>query len=240
MFRLPTVINVVEPGEVRSMQMLQKIPRTFIRQQKISKRTYHAFFLPLILKNVRLSLALNSHPHADHQGSAGSLRFLHSGTQLHKAHHLRSETLLSMSSSCPTPLARSTSKTSTSRISSSPTLHVTEPCSISIEEFHRLSDAFIDTLVLKLEALQEEREEVDVEYSAGVLNLLFPPVGTYVLNKQPPNKQIWLSSPVSGPKRYDWVEATSSKKGGKWVYLRDGSTLDRLLVEEIGISSEDD
>lgn len=26
-----------------------------------------------------------------------------------------------------------------------------------------------------------------------------------MLNKQPPNRQIWLSSPVSGPKRFDWV-----------------------------------
>uniref|UniRef100_A0A914RUA2 Frataxin n=1 Tax=Parascaris equorum TaxID=6256 RepID=A0A914RUA2_PAREQ len=25
--------------------------------------------------------------------------------------------------------------------------------------------------------------------------------GTYVINKQTPNRQIWLSSPISGPKR---------------------------------------
>ncbi|EGT54939.1 hypothetical protein CAEBREN_28735, partial [Caenorhabditis brenneri] len=31
-------------------------------------------------------------------------------------------------------------------------------------------------------------------------------VGTYVINKQSPNKQIWLSSPMSGPKRYDLEE----------------------------------
>ena len=29
-------------------------------------------------------------------------------------------------------------------------------------------------------------------------------LGTYVINKQSPNRQIWLSSPVSGPKRYDF------------------------------------
>ena len=40
-----------------------------------------------------------------------------------------------------------------------------------------------------------------------------PPKGTYVLNKQPPNKQIWLSSPVSGPKRYDWVDLAASSGG---------------------------
>lgn len=65
--------------------------------------------------------------------------------------------------------------------------------------------------------------------------------GTYVLNKQPPNKQIWLSSPVSGPKRYDWVlcsEGQDQKEGsgfGDWVYLRDGTSLTNLLKKEIGV-----
>jgi frataxin len=67
------------------------------------------------------------------------------------------------------------------------------------------------------------------------------PKGQYVINKQPPNKQIWLSSPVSGPKRYDWVlfgEGMDQKEGsgtGEWVYLRDGSKLTELLRKEIGV-----
>jgi frataxin len=82
---------------------------------------------------------------------------------------------------------------------------------------------------------------------AGVLTLAFPPAGTYVLNKQPPNKQIWLSSPISGPKRYDWVlegdkqhekEGTGSE--GRWVYLRDGSTLNVLLKKEVGVDVDDE
>jgi frataxin len=80
---------------------------------------------------------------------------------------------------------------------------------------------------------------------AGVLTLMFPPAGTYVLNKQPPNKQLWLSSPISGPKRYDWVlegEGQQQKEGtgsgGQWVYLRDGSGLNRLLRKEVGVDLE--
>ena len=63
-----------------------------------------------------------------------------------------------------------------------------------------------------------------------------------MLNKQPPNKQIWLSSPVSGPKRYDYVAKESQTDGreggggGEWVYIRDESTLDELLLREIGVS----
>lgn len=75
---------------------------------------------------------------------------------------------------------------------------------------------------------------------AGVLTLKFPPSGTYVLNKQPPNKQIWLSSPISGPKRYDYVikGGNDGDKAGQWVYHRDHSSLSRLLESELGILIE--
>ena len=77
------------------------------------------------------------------------------------------------------------------------------------------------------------------------MNISVPNVGTYVLNKQPPNKQIWLSSPVSGPKRYDWViegdrmhEKQESRDfvNGQWIYLRDGSNLTDLLNAELNIN----
>lgn len=66
-------------------------------------------------------------------------------------------------------------------------------------------------------------------------------IGTYVINKQPPNKQIWLSSPISGPKRYDWCligEGQSEKEdtgSGGWIYARDGSSLNELILEELGV-----
>ena len=43
--------------------------------------------------------------------------------------------------------------------------HVIEPASITIKEFHTLSDIYIDELVSELEEMQEQREEVDCEYS---------------------------------------------------------------------------
>ncbi len=49
--------------------------------------------------------------------------------------------------------------------------------------------------------------------------------GTYVINKQTPNRQIWLSSPVSGPKRYDY-------SNGHWMYSHDKTCLDELLSKE--------
>ncbi|KAM0801482.1 hypothetical protein BDR22DRAFT_847568 [Usnea florida] len=110
---------------------------------------------------------------------------------------------------------------------------------ITLEQYHLLSDTYINTLLARLEEMQEASEDVEVEYFSGVLTLTFPPHGTYVLNKQPPNKQIWLSSPVSGPKRYDWVVRDNSAGGsvddGEWVYLRDGTTLAGLFATEVGV-----
>ena len=41
----------------------------------------------------------------------------------------------------------------------------------------------------------------DTRFQNGVLTVKLGEAGTYVINKQAPNQQIWLSSPVSGPKR---------------------------------------
>uniref|UniRef100_A0A1B6HEN3 ferroxidase n=1 Tax=Homalodisca liturata TaxID=320908 RepID=A0A1B6HEN3_9HEMI len=68
----------------------------------------------------------------------------------------------------------------------------------------------------------------DVTFGDGVLTVNLGKFGTYVINRQSPNKQIWLSSPTSGPKRYDFVH---SRNG--WVYRHDNRTLHSLLQEEI-------
>jgi len=88
----------------------------------------------------------------------------------------------------------------------------------------------MDHLLENLEALVDKVEALgyEVEYHSGVLTLNLGPHGTYVVNKQPPNKQIWLSSPFSGPKRYDYIEGED-----KWVYSRDGRTLHSLLSDEL-------
>ncbi|ROW16955.1 hypothetical protein VPNG_01422 [Cytospora leucostoma] len=119
--------------------------------------------------------------------------------------------------------------------------HQPAPAKLSDGEYHELADEYLEIVLAQLEQIADKNDSVEVEYSAGVLNATFPDVGTYVINKQPPNKQIWLSSPVSGPKRYDYVvfgEGQAQKEGtatGDWVYLRDGSTLGELFLRELSI-----
>lgn len=60
------------------------------------------------------------------------------------------------------------------------------------------------------------------------MTLIVPPHGTYVINKQPPNHQIWVSSPISGPQRF------SVAPSGTWVHhRREGVQLGALLEGEL-------
>ncbi|KAL6304229.1 hypothetical protein BKA93DRAFT_733588 [Sparassis latifolia] len=106
---------------------------------------------------------------------------------------------------------------------------------ISIEKYHEYSDTAMENLLESLEELLDTNNnaEYEVEYSSGVLTLKLGDKGTYVINKQPPNKQIWLSSPLSGPKRYDYSEATD-----EWIYSRDGQSLGDLLDAELSKAFE--
>ncbi len=99
---------------------------------------------------------------------------------------------------------------------------------LSEKDFHRHADLSIGDLFGKLEEVVEEAglPEADLEYSQGVLTLELGKHGTYVINKQGPNKQLWMSSPVSGPVRYDWQD-------GLWEYKRDGHKLHQRLQTEL-------
>ncbi|KNZ71471.1 Frataxin like protein, mitochondrial [Termitomyces sp. J132] len=99
-----------------------------------------------------------------------------------------------------------------------------------MDRYHVLSEATMDSLLESLETLLDELADsnYEVEYHVGVLTLYLGEKGTYVINKQPPNKQIWLSSPFSGPKRYDYSETDDD-----WLYSRDSQALGDLLNKEL-------
>jgi frataxin len=65
-----------------------------------------------------------------------------------------------------------------------------------------------------------------VEYSDGVLNVIFVDGKQFVVNKQTPNKQIWLSSPLSGPQRFEIDE------NEKWIQVRSKEDLTLILQRE--------
>ena len=95
------------------------------------------------------------------------------------------------------------------------------------DDYVALADECLDAILEKADELSDDRDDVEVELASGVLTLKTPE-GTWVLNKQVPNRQLWLSSPVSGPCRYEHVDGT-------WTHTRDGSSLAELLERELGL-----
>ncbi|XP_061205225.1 frataxin, mitochondrial [Neopsephotus bourkii] len=96
--------------------------------------------------------------------------------------------------------------------------------------YEKLAEETLDSLADFFEDLTDKPftpEDYDVSLGSGVLTVkLGGDMGTYVINKQTPNRQIWLSSPTSGPKRYDWT-------GRNWVYSHDRVSLHELLSKEL-------
>ncbi|XP_060066561.1 frataxin, mitochondrial-like [Ylistrum balloti] len=105
-------------------------------------------------------------------------------------------------------------------------------CTSSLSEmrYEELAEEVLECLSEKFDDIAETvvcDEEFDVSYGSGVLTVkISRDWGTYVINKQTPNKQIWLSSPVSGPKRYDYID-------GRWIYKHDGVAMMDLLTKEV-------
>ncbi|KAM7492303.1 hypothetical protein LguiA_035224 [Lonicera macranthoides] len=66
------------------------------------------------------------------------------------------------------------------------------------DEFHQLADSTIHDLLEKMEEYGDsvEIDGFDIDYGNQVLTVKLGCLGSYVLNKQTPNRQIWMSSPV--------------------------------------------
>ncbi|CAN1161124.1 Frataxin, mitochondrial [Linum perenne] len=97
-------------------------------------------------------------------------------------------------------------------------------------EFHELADSTINDLQEKLEEYGDtvQVDGFDIDYGNEVLTLKLGELGTYVLNKQTPNRQLWLSSPVSGPSRFDW-----DRDAEAWIYRRTKSNLIEVFESEL-------
>ncbi|KAL4738303.1 Frataxin-like domain-containing protein [Aspergillus similis] len=124
-------------------------------------------------------------------------------------------------------------------------VRVSEPSPLSNHQYHEYSDHYLHVVQARIEEMEEDRSDLETDLSAGILHISVANVGTYVLNKQPPIKQLWLSSPVSGPRQYDWVvegdqmhekQETRPFTNGQWVCLRDNSNLTELLNKELGLN----
>jgi len=95
--------------------------------------------------------------------------------------------------------------------------------------YHSEADKVMDIVTEKCDEFFDlTSDEFDFKTASGVLTIDFGiNIGTFVINKQAPNQQIWLSSPLSGPNHYDYN--TTSKQ---WISSKDNHSLCSLLEKE--------
>ena len=84
-------------------------------------------------------------------------------------------------------------------------------------DFHNVADSTLETIQDTLDYYFEDNpsfDTPDINYASGVLTVSLSK-GTWVLNKQTPNRQIWWSSPITGPRRYEY-----NKEEKKWTWTK--------------------
>lgn len=86
------------------------------------------------------------------------------------------------------------------------------------QTLHRFMDAIDDAL----------GDRMDVDLENGILKIELDDGGQYVINKHAPNRQIWMSSPLSGAAHFGYDEAA-----GGWISTRGGGNLAEILSAEL-------
>ena len=104
--------------------------------------------------------------------------------------------------------------------------------SLSETAFIALVEATLNRLAVMVETLDID-ENLDIEQSNGMLTIEFPNGKQFVINRQIPTQQIWLSSPISGGLRFDYYEEE------KIWQISNGTRLDTLLKADLELLLED-
>lgn len=94
------------------------------------------------------------------------------------------------------------------------------------EIFHHQIDHLMDLLQERLEHDDVESQNLDLSYSSGVLSVLSEE-GTWILNGHSVTRQCWVSSPISGPSKWNWHEDLQS-----WRNERDQSLQLKPFLEK--------
>jgi len=95
-------------------------------------------------------------------------------------------------------------------------------------EFHHVSDQTLEKIQDVLDETLLDEDGVECNLASGVLTISFGRHGTWVINKQTPNRQLWWSSPKSGPRRYEYV-----MPAGTWAFTRRSGGVEGIRSDAI-------
>jgi len=132
------------------------------------------------------------------------------------------------------------SSLSSSTTTTTPTTSSSSEMILSESEFHKYSDLTFDVLLDKLASLENGTIEgndgdIDIIFANGVLTVNLGIMGCWVINKQTPNRQLWWSSPLSGPRRYELHKQGKGKGNDDiiWRSTKEATRLDEDLRNEL-------
>ena len=93
-------------------------------------------------------------------------------------------------------------------------------------EFHQRADALLAAIELQLESADTD---IDVETNGGILTLEFANRGKIIVNRQTPNREIWVAA-KSGGFHFHF-------DGAAWCDTRTGESLASLLSRVVAEQS---
>jgi CyaY protein len=95
-------------------------------------------------------------------------------------------------------------------------------------EFHRA----VDAVLARIENAVESSEEIDIELEGGVLTLECPDSSRIIVNRQTPNREIWVAARSGG---FHFVH-----REGEWRDTRSGdelfTSLARIIAQQAGVN----
>jgi frataxin len=92
--------------------------------------------------------------------------------------------------------------------------------------FETLADTVLESLYDQLDEAVGDVADVDLE--EGILKVSLDAGGEFIINKHAPNRQIWVSSPVSGALHFD-----RGPSGVGWIGTRGQEDLYEVLSNDI-------
>jgi iron-sulfur cluster assembly protein CyaY len=92
-------------------------------------------------------------------------------------------------------------------------------------EFHRA----VDAALARIESSLEDAEGIDVDLESGILTLTFEDASRVIVNRQTPNREIWVAARTGGF-HFRW-------RDGEWRDTRSGEELFASLARAIEAQS---
>ena len=174
--------------------------------------------------------------HSSPTSSSSGIYRHHRGFTLHQCSSGINSLVAPASMSLVSQRGCGTTSSTSSSSSADTTKAVAGMAGYSDSAYNEESETFLSAIE---EAMSEYEEKddgrvEDVDYQSSVLNIQTSK-GTFILNRQAPKLQLWLSSPISGPTHYDRVKGTKDDPDKVWWRCdRHGRSLEELLSKELG------